>query len=484
MADHGTVASATAALAEFARAADVGSGPGELRRYAVRGVIDTIAVALAARNEDAFRITAATLAPEEADGSSVVWPTGQRLSPDGAALLNGTAAHALDYDDVAEAIHTHPSAVMVPALLNVAEATGASGREILDAFVVGYEVQTAVGAGMDLDRHFGRGWHGTSSIAVLGGAAAVARLLHLDTERIRNAIAIAASTAGGSRQNFGTMTKPFHAGMAARDSVIAARLAAAGLTADPTQIEGSLGYLTNFGDGPEGAARVVETIENPWSLMRTPLNIKPYPCCYRAARTAYAAIQLHQQGSDPAKVQKVLVTMEPRGTAPLIHHRPRTGLEGKFSGEYVLATGLIDGSVELTSFTDESVSRPAAQELLRKVKIIEAAIPPFGAPEWEGGYAAVEVTLTDGGSVRLRVDVPHGHDSDPLTDDELDQKLRQCVTFSGLNVDVDALLAQLWGLDSAEPFRGLTGLSGLSGLSGSDAEPSRPMMLAGKEKIA
>jgi 2-methylcitrate dehydratase PrpD len=334
---------------------------------------------------------------------------------------------------------------------------------------------------MDLDRHFGRGWHGTSSIAVLGGAAAVARLLRLDAAACRNAIAIAASTAGGSRQNFGTMTKPFHSGMAARDSVIAARLAANGLTASSTQIEGALGYLTNFGDGPEGAARVVETIETPWSLMRTPLNIKPYPCCYRAARTAYAATQLHERAIDPAAVRKALVTMEPRGTAPLIHHRPRTGLEGKFSGEYVLATGLIDGSVELTSFTDEAVNRPAMQELLRKVEITEAAVPPFGPPEWEGGYATVELTLADGGSTQLRVDVPHGHDSDPLTDDELDEKLRQCVIFSGLNVDVDALLTQLWGLDSAEPFRGLAGLTWPTGPGG---EPSRPMTLAGKGETA
>lgn len=451
-------ARATAALADFTRTADVGSGPRQLRRYAIRGMIDTIAVAVAARNEEAFRIVAATLKPGEAHGESLVWPSGKRAPAEHAALLNGTAAHALDYDDVAEAIHTHPSAVMVPALLNVAEATGARGREVLDAFVVGYEVQHAAAAGMDLDRHFERGWHGTSSIAVLGGAAAVARLLRLDAAAIGNAIAIAASTAGGSRQNFGTMTKPFHAGMAARDSVIAARLAAAGLTADSTQIEGALGYLANFGDGPAGAARVVETIKNPWSLLRTPLNIKPYPCCYRAARTAYAAIQLHQQGVDPAQVEKILLVMEPRGTAPLIHHRPATGLAGKFSGEYVLAAGLIDGSVTLTSFTDEAVCRPPAQDLLRKVEIVEAATPPFGPPSWEGGYAAVELTMTSGSKVRIRVDVPHGHDTDPLTDAELEQKLRDCVAFSDLDIDVETLLVQLRALDSDEPFRGLAGM--------------------------
>ncbi len=454
MSDHG----ATEALAEFASTADVGAGPAELRRYALRGVIDTVAVAVAARAEDAFSVVARTF--PAGGGRASVWPTGQRATTEHAALINGTAAHSLDYDDVAEAIHTHPSAVMVPALLAVAEETGATGREVLDAWVVGYEVQSAAGTGMDLDRHFGRGWHGTSSIAVLGGAAAVARLLRLDTTATRHAIAIAASTAGGSRQNFGTQTKPFHAGMAARDSVIAARLAASGLTADLTQIEGPLGYLTNFGDGPEGAARVVQTIERPWSLLRTALNIKPYPCCYRSARTAYGAIQLSRiDGLDPAGIDSALVTMEPHGMAPLIHHRPTAGLEGKFSAEYVLAAGLLDGRIALNSFTDEAVNRPAAQSLLRRVEVVEAPVPPFGPQKWdEGGYATIELRMTDGGIHRVRVDAPHGHDDDPLTDIELDDKLRECVEFSGLAIDTTALLGQLRGLDADEPFRGLAGM--------------------------
>jgi 2-methylcitrate dehydratase PrpD len=446
---------ATEALAEFAGTVDVGAGPAELREYATRAIIDTVAVALAARDEEAFEIVARTFG-SELEGESSVWATGRRTSAENAALLNGTAAHSLDYDDVAEAIHTHPSAVMVPALFNVAEATGASGREIVDAWVVGYEVQTAVAAGMDLDRHFGRGWHGTSSIAVLGGAAAVARLLRLDTTAIRHAIAISASMAGGSRQNFGTTTKPFHAGLAARDSVIAAKLAANGLTGDLTQIEGPLGYLANFGDGPDGAQRVVDTILDPWSLLRTPLDIKPYPCCYRASRTADAAIQLHQRADlDPSQIEQALIVMEPRGTAPLIHHRPKTGLQGKFSAEYVLSAGLLDGRVSLESFTDDAVNRPAAQALLERVTVKEAPQPTTGAAEWEDGFAVVTLTLKDGSSREVRVDIPHGHDHDPLTTSELDQKFVECLAFVGRAGEADALLTQLHGLDTDEPFSGL-----------------------------
>lgn len=457
---------ATEALAEFACHADVGAGAAALRRYALRSVIDTVAVAIAAAREEPFRIVSATLGSDARQGAAAIWPDGRRGTVEQAALLNGTAAHSLDYDDVAEAIHTHPGAVLVPALLAVADARGASTLEILDAFVIGYEVQSALGRGMDLDVHFGRGWHGTSSIAVLGGAAAVARLLHLDVTATRAAIAISASLAGGSRQNFGTMTKPFHAGIAARDSVIAALLAEAGLTANQTQIEGKLGYLANFGDGPQGADEVVAAITNPWWLLRPALNIKPYPCCYRASRTASAAITLHGDGIDPTQVKDALLTMEPRGTAPLIYSRPTTGLEGKFSAEYVLATGLIDGGVTLPSFTDESVNRPAAQDLLARVRVEEAAVPPFGPPEWEGGFATVVLTLNDGTRVQRRVDVPHGHDDDPLSDEELDQKLRECVSFSGQEIDADALLAQLHGFASDEPFTGLRGLPAQAELSG------------------
>lgn len=446
---------ATQALAEFAVTADVGAGPRELRDYAVRAVVDTVAVAVAAGSEPAVRIVS-TVFGAQGGGRATVWADGSKTNAANAALLNGTAAHALDYDDVAEAIHTHPSAVMVPALLNVAEETNATGRQIVDAWVVGYEVQSALGAGMDLDRHFGRGWHGTTSIAPLGGAAAVGRLLGLDVDEMRAAIAIAASMAGGSRQNFGTQTKPFHAGLAARDSVLAARLAQAGLTADPSQVEGKLGYLTNFGDGPEGAARVVEEISRPWLLLRTPLDIKPYPCCYRAARTADAAIQLSARTDlDPERVARVSITMEPRGTAPLIHHRPQTGLQGKFSAEYVFAAGLVDGRVALESFTDAAVQRPLVQSLLSKVAVAEAAVPPAGDLEWEDGYAVVDVELDDGRVFSTRVDIPHGHDHDPLTDAEVDEKLRQCLRFAGRGGESEGMLVTLRNIDSDQPFAGI-----------------------------
>lgn len=457
---------ATKALAEFACSANVGEGPPALRRHALRSVIDTVAVAIAAAHEDAFRIVSTTLGHTARERHACVWATGQRAAVEDAALLNGTAAHCLDYDDVAEAVHTHPGAVMVPALLAVAEERCSTTTDILDAWVVGYEVQSAAGAGMDLDQHFARGWHGTSSIAVLGGAAAVARLMRLDVDATRRAIAIAASMAGGSRQNFGTMTKPLHAGMAARDSVIAASLAAAGLSADPAQLEGKLGYLTNFGDGPAGAQAVVEAIENPWALLRPALNIKPYPCCYRASRTASAAIALHHEIHGQV-VSGAVVTMEPRGTAPLIYNRPQAGLEGKFSAEYVLSTGLLDGVITLLSFTDASVTRPEAQELLARVTVQEASVPPFGPSEWEGGYATVVLTMDDGSRVQTRVDVPHGHFDDPLTDAELDAKFLECLDFGSPSLNATLLLDELRAFAVGDTFRGLRSLE----LSSADGGP-------------
>lgn len=444
---------ATEALAEFAVTVDVGSGPAELRIRALRSVVDVVGVALAAKFEEVCRITSDVLLPKEISGESSIWLDGRRATADLAAMLNATAAHALDYDDAAETTHSHPSAVIVPALLAVAEVIGSTGREVLDAFVVGYEVQTAIARGMDLEGHFRRGWHPTSSLVVLGGAAAVARLLRLDIPRTRAAIAIAASMAGGSRQNFGTMTKPFHAGLAARDSVISARLAMSDLTADVGMVEGPIGYLANFGDGPEGSTEIVRSIQRPWALLRTPLNIKIYPCCYRAARTAFAGIQLSHQGIVPADVLSVKVTMNDSG--PLIHHRPTSGMEAKFSAEYVLAAALLDGQVTLSSFSDSAVNRPFAQDLLRRVEVVDDPCPPFGSGEWSDGYTTVELVLRDGSEIRHRVDIPHGHELDPLTDSEVDQKVRECLEFGGGLVDPEALITQLRALDGDEPVSAL-----------------------------
>jgi len=443
----------TEAIARHVAGTDPASAPDEARERALAAVVDTVGVAIAGRADPGFAALRESVRPEMADGPATVWATGERTGPATAALLNGASGHALDYDDVADQIYGHPSVVLVPAVLAVAESTGATGRDALGAYAIGYDVCSAVAAGMDVRAHYAHGWHSTATIGILGAAAAAARLLGLDTGRTRHALGIAASMASGSRQNFGTMTKPLHPGLAARDAVLAATLASNGFTADESQLEAPMGYLAMYGDGGDPEA-VIRALATPWELTRTGLNVKKYPCCYNTHRTGDAVLDLVRENALSAdQVAEIRLTLEPGGYAPLIHPRPSTGLEGKFSPEYVLAAAVLDQKIGLTTFADASVIRPEAQDLLTRVTRHESATPPEGPAEWEFAYAHVEIETKDGEVVRRRTDVPRGDHRAPLARPDLEAKFRDCVEFSGTGWNADTILAGLWGLDRAEPVR-------------------------------
>jgi 2-methylcitrate dehydratase PrpD len=407
--------------------------------------VDTVGVAIAGRREDSFRILAETLA--DSQGEATVFPTRARTSPAQAALLNGTAGHALDYDDVADEIVGHPSVVLVSALLALAEANGNTGREVLDAYIVGFEVDCAIASALPVEPHYAKGWHATATVGTLGAATGAGRLLHLDETRMRNAVGIAASMASGSRQNFGTMTKPLHAGLAARDAVLSAQLAASGFTADQNQLESPLGYFHMYGSDANPSA-VAAGLEGPGVLLTHGLNVKKYPCCYGTHRAADATLALRDNGIRASEVRDIAVTLQPGGQQAIIHHRPQTGLQGKFSCEYVVAACLLDGRVALSSFTDAAVSRSEAQDLLQRVSIREAQSPPFGRGSFEHAYACVEINLKDGSVVRERCDVARGDARAPLRPDELEAKFRDCLAFSESEWDASDLLQRLLKLNS------------------------------------
>jgi 2-methylcitrate dehydratase PrpD len=439
------MAAVTASVARFAREFDLQAAPEAVLDRARRAVLDTVGVTVAGGREASFSILSRTLG-ESAAGGATVLPTRDHTSAAQAAFLNGTAGHALDYDDVIDEIKGHPSVVLVSALLALAEAEGRSGRDLLEAYVVGLEVACALAQALPVEAHYRAGWHATATVGVIGAAAGAGRLLGLDEVRLRNALGIAASMASGSRQNFGTMTKPLHAGLAARDAVIAAQLAANGFTADQDQLEGPMGFLRMYGVDaePEIAVRL---LAGPRVLEQHGLNVKKYPCCYNTHRLADAALAIQARGLEASAVKGVAATVEPGGQQAVIHHRPRTGLEGKFSSEYVLAACLLDGRVGLSTFDDAAVARPQAQDLLRRVTIAESATPPIGPTSYDHGYAVVEVTLADGQVLRERCDVPRGDARAPLSSDDLEAKFRDCLAFAESAWDAEALLDRLRHLE-------------------------------------
>ncbi len=444
-----TTTSATEAIADFARGNAFADAPEELYERATRAFIDTIGVAIAGRHEACFTILAETLGVGGLSGEATVLPTRARASAAQAALVNGTAGHALDYDDVADEIHGHPSIVLVASLLALAEARHATGRQLLEAYALGFEVSCAVARGLPVDPHYLRGWHATATVGILGAVAAAGHLLGLDQPIIQQALGIAGSMAGGSRQNFGTMTKPLHAGLASRDAVLATQLAANGFTADAHQLEGRIGYFQMFGVDPL-PEEVQSALERPNVLLERGLSVKKFPCCFGTHRMANAALALQARGLRASDVDTIDVSVSPGGLEAIIHHQPKTGLQGKFSGEYVVAACLLDGRVGLSTFSDDAVCRPPAQDLLSRVTIQEVAVPPFGASAFDHAYATLEVTLRDGSRVRERCDVPAGDARAPLTNAELDAKFRDCVAFSQSDWDADALLRRLRALCEVE----------------------------------
>ncbi len=413
----------TEGLARFVTGLDAGDIPTGARQLAVRAVLDTVGVMLAGSREECARITSELVRSRESRPVATVVGHGFRTTPESAAFVNGVAGHALDYDDVNSGMTGHPSIPLVPAVLAVGEETGASGREAIAAFIIGFEVETRIGRAIGRS-HYERGWHATATAGVLGAAAASARLYGLSVDQTRMALGIAVSLASGSRQNFGTMTKPLHPGHASQNGIIAAQLAARGFTADPTAIEAPLGFFALYSPAGDGTPEtVLEGLGREYEMLGTGISVKNYPCCFGTHRAIQAVLDLRAEGRiGPDVVEHVEVLM-PRGSAsPLIHSRPTTGLEGKFSMEYCIAAALLDGRVGLSTFEDSAVQRQQAQEVLRRVELQEADIDSAPAD----GFTEVRLRLRDGTEVFRRVDEPRGNPREPLTAQELAVKFRDC----------------------------------------------------------
>ena len=420
---------------------------------AKRAALDTLGVALAGSREVSARAVADWLRDQGGRPEAAVLGRTLRLTAADAALANGTAAHALDFDDVSLPMRGHPSAPLLPAVLAVGEAAGSSGRDLLEAFVLGVEVEAKLGRAIG-GPHYALGWHATSTLGTLGAAAACARLLRLDAGRTRMALGIAASLAAGLQQNFGSMTKPLHAGWAARSGVVAAQLAARGFSAGAEAVEGPSGFLRAMSGGADPDLAPFDALGEPFEIVSPGLGVKLYPCCYATHRAIDAVLELcAAHGTAPASVAAVRVEVNRGGMMPLRVEPPATGLEGKFSLAYCLAAALIDGGVGLPSFTDEAVSRPAVRELMAKVKASEGEL----AGEFPiGGYAEVRIVLRDGTEYGTRVDVPRGDPSRPLSWDELAAKFRDCTGVALPAGSVDAALRLIEGLDGLDDVRRLT----------------------------
>jgi 2-methylcitrate dehydratase PrpD len=438
----------TAEVASFICDTDSGSIPAAARDIARRSILDTIGVALAGRDEPAVRAVRELTAAAEGPGSATLLGRARRASPLDAALVNGTAAHALDYDDTHASVRGHPSAPIVPAALAAAEIAGADGAQLADAYLIGLEVAGRAGRSLG-PSHAARGFHSTSTVGVLGAAAASARLLGLDPPRTQAALGIAASSAAGLRLNFGTMTKPLHAGQAARAGLLAGLLAGRQFEAADGALDA--GGFTAVFSGSDGDPARIGGFDGSWQALDPGVAVKKYPCCNRGHRAADAILALvaeHQFG--PADVERIEVRM-PAGEAdasgrvgPMTFPRPETGLEGKFSMQYVVAAAVCDGRLVIDTFRDESVRRPAVRQLLERVHPVSDDRRPGADPA--ANYVEVAACLRDGRVCARRVWFSRGdpRGGEPLSWTELAGKYADCAAgvLSAAQIEHSAALVE------------------------------------------
>ncbi|BAH51378.1 MmgE/PrpD family protein [Rhodococcus opacus] len=444
----------TRQIAEFVAAAPTHPLHADAARMAVRAFVDTVGVAVAGAHEPVVSAAQSVMVPEGGSShrAATLLTNGERVSAAHAALINGTAGHALDFDDHLSDVNGHPSVVLVPAILASGEENGLSGSAMLEAYVVGHQVMCAVSEALPVRPHWAHGWHATETVGVLGVAAAVARLEGLTIREIQSALGIAASMAAGSRQNCGFSVKPVHAGMAAMNGLLAARFAAAGIDADPDQLEAPIGFFHLFGDDSD-LSKVESVLGERWTVTTRGLNVKRYPACYAVHPAGDAAVDLAKAGLNTRDVAAIKVTVQPTGLTGPIHHRPTTGNQAKFSMEYTVAAALVDGRLGLDTFTDTHVIDEKIQHLVPLVDTCESTTPPVGPGEYEKWYATVQITTKNGEKMQARGDMPHGYTLDPLTDRELDDKFGECMTVPGVVWDGTELLARLRNLEHCTNVR-------------------------------
>lgn len=427
MSMEASVQTASQRISGFVTGFDCDSLSAERIHTVARAFLDTCAVAIAGQREPASKLVLDYARRQGGAGewAGSVWATGERLPVESVALVNGTMGHVLDYDDLTSPLRAHMSVAMLPLLVALAEATGATGRQLSAAYVVGFEVACKLALPM-VSEHYAKGWHSTSSAGVLGATAAGAHLLGLTAEQTVNALGLAVAQASGTRENFGTMAKSFQAGHCGAVSARALALARLGFTASPSAIDGPSGYLRLYANGEDIQASLDQLGTEPFELDVSGADIKKYPLCYATHRVIDGLLDLRaEHGFALADVSRVEIETNLHGLKPLLHHLPRTGLEAKFSMEYAVAAAIEDGRVTLSSFEDAQVLRPHVQEFFPKVRAAEASGPAM--PRW----ASIVLRLVDGRVLHKRVDELRGGMELPLTDDELCDKVHDCFAFAG-----------------------------------------------------
>ena len=407
-------------LARFVSTTDLSTMPEKTLANAKMHILDTFGVALAGASTEVAGIALKYCQSLGACNDSSIWGSRAKAAVSTAAFANGLLAHALDYDDWDAFIHVgHPTSMIVGAALPLAEHIGATGKEFLKAYMLGIEVICKIAGNAPNVQD--RGFHSTPVFGSLGATIACASLLKLPVDKIKAALGIAASGAGGIHRQQGSMVKPFHAGNSARNGAEAALLAGKGFTADAAIFEAPRGFCDTF-FGPDSCdyEKMVENIGKPYFLESPGIGLKWHPCSAPQFLAADAALYLKREHKiNFADVAKMEVSIPPKRYTRHYSAEVKTGLRGKFAINYVVAMCFLDGKLEIATFTDDKVNRPEVQDAFNKVQVIcDESIPE------PGPYCPVSVELKNGTRHSYTAKIAKGDPRNPMTEEEVIEKFR------------------------------------------------------------
>ncbi|HZN26845.1 MAG TPA: MmgE/PrpD family protein [Burkholderiales bacterium] len=386
---------ATETLAKWIAATTYDDIPPAAIEQAKKSILDYIGTATYGTTSQLGKIMLEFTREQGGNPQARVIGTNIRTASAQAAFANGTIGHSEDFDDLG-GCGGHPATVLTPTVLALADELHLSGRDVLTGWVVGYEIGTRLSA----NNHTDRDWHPTAIYGTMAAAAAASKLLGLDAEKARMALGIAGSEAGGLRRNFGTMTKPFHPGQAARNGVIAAKLAAKGFTADPDIIEGRQGYADNFGGAKCNVPAMTKFLGKVYYLEEEGTRIKPWPCCGGNHQTLSNWLPFIKEKKLKAEDVERVEHIGPNipCTGALLRTEVKKGLEGKFSLAYNISAALIDGKVDYETFTDKRAGKGDLQAFMKRVKLVRSDDVALRRPHIADANleARLRITMRDG----------------------------------------------------------------------------------------
>lgn len=430
------IPSVSRTLADFVAAtswADVEAQSGEARR----SILNFFATALGSARDPVVMAAMRALSPFSGAATATVIGHSEPMDAMCASFLNGVSANLLDFDDTHPETIIHPAAPVAAPVLALAETRKSSGREVLTAFILGVDVECRIGNAVS-PRHYARGWHITSTCGIFGAAAACAKLLGLPAEGIANAIGLAASQSAGNVENLPSAAKNVSVGNAARNGLFAALLAEQGYEAAPRAIEGPLGWARTMGDEPD-IARLLDGLGKTWEIAKN--TYKPYPAGIVFHGVIDACLLLRERiGRQVDQIDTVTV----QGTALLLARGDRpvnNERDARVSIHHCVACGLLLGAAGVAEFERDTVVRPDIAQLRRKVRAERDDKMPDGA-------ARVILRLMSGDVLTETVTSPRGSQAAPLSNTELEAKLRESVRTGQSNWEADRVLDAVWQLDA------------------------------------